>query len=127
MGGQRADSGRIDRGRVNCGSDPDGRAAVYDDGHLIELAVSEVANVPSLSVNDYRVLIDKADLTARLATCERDTALRAAEIDTTGSRRFRQIVVQLIVVQLIVGLGRDARGESLSAHERIRARPLPIC
>jgi hypothetical protein len=33
----------------------------------------------------------------------------------TRSRRFRQIVVQLIV-----GLGRDARGESLSAHERIR-------
>jgi len=97
----------------------DGRAAVYDDGHLVELAVFETANMPLLSVNDYRVLVDKSDLTARLATFERDTALRAAEIDTTGSRRFRQIVVQLIV-----GLGRDARGESLSAHERIRGQAL---
>jgi len=28
------------------------------------------------------------------------------------------------VVQLIVGLGRDARGEALSAHERIRGQAL---
>ncbi|HEY5178580.1 MAG TPA: hypothetical protein VIJ07_02185 [Dermatophilaceae bacterium] len=97
----------------------DGRAAVYNDGHLIELAVFEAASMPLLSVNDYRVLVDKSDLSARLATFERDTTLRAAEIDTTGSRRFRQIVVQLIV-----GLGRDARGESLSAHERIRGQAL---
>jgi len=97
----------------------DGRAAVYDDGHLIELAAFETANVPSLSVNDYRVLVDKADLAARLAGLKLDTTLRAAEIDATGSRRFRQIVVQLIV-----GLGRDARGESLSAHERIRGQAL---
>ena len=97
----------------------DGRAAVYNDGHLIELAVFEAANVPSLSVNDYRVLVDKSDLTARLAAMERDTALRAGASDDTGSRRFRQIVVQLIV-----GLGREARGESLSAHERIRGQAL---
>ena len=97
----------------------DGRAAVYNDGHLIELAVFEAANVPSLSVNDFRVLVDKSDLTARLAAMESDTALRAVAIDDTGSRRFRQIVVQLIV-----GLGRDARGESLSAHERIRGQAL---
>jgi hypothetical protein len=60
----------------------DGRAAVYDDGHLVELAVFEAANVPSLSVNDYRVLVDKSDLTARLAALKRDTTLRAAENDT---------------------------------------------
>jgi len=97
----------------------DGRAAVYNDGHLIELAVFEAADVPSLSVNDYRVLVDKSDLTARLAALKRDTTLRAAEVDKSGSRRFRQLVVQLIV-----GLGRDARGESLSAHERIRGQAL---
>ncbi|MHB8186961.1 MAG: aminoglycoside 6-adenylyltransferase [Dermatophilaceae bacterium] len=97
----------------------DGRAAVYDDGHLIELAVFGTSGIPSLSVNDYRVLVDKSDLTARFANWKRDTTLRVAETDTAGSRRFRQIVVQLIV-----GLGRDARGESLSAHERIRGQAL---
>lgn len=60
----------------------DGRAAVYDDGHLIELAVFEAADFPSLSVNDYRVLVDKSDFTARLATLTRDTTLRVAESDT---------------------------------------------
>lgn len=97
----------------------DGRAAVYDDGHLIELAVFEDLSLPPLSVNDHRVLVDKTDLTARFANLERETTVRVADTDPTGSRRFRQIVVQLIV-----GLGRDARGESLSAHERIRGQAL---
>ena len=52
--------------------------------------------MPSLSVNDYRVLVDKSDLTARLAALKSDTALRAVEIDATGSRRFRQIVSDAI-------------------------------
>lgn len=63
--------------------------------------------------------VDKSDLTARFANLKRDTTVRVAETDPTGSRRFRQIIVQLIV-----GLGRDARGESLSAHERIRGQAL---
>lgn len=97
----------------------DGRAAVYDDGHVIELAVFCPDDIRAISVNDYRVLVDKSDLTAKLASCQRDTTKRVAEHDPTGSRRFRQIVVQLIT-----GLGRDARGESLSAHERIRGQAL---
>lgn len=97
----------------------DGRAAVYDDGHVIELAVFVDVDLPSISVNDYRVLVDKSDLTARFASRRRDTTRRVADDDPIGSRRFRQIVVQLII-----GLGREARGESLSAHERIRGQAL---
>jgi hypothetical protein len=97
----------------------DGRAAVYDDGHLIELAVFGAADIPAISLNDYRVLVDKSNLTATLASLKRDTTRRVADDDPTGSRRFRQIVVQLII-----GLGRHARGESLSAHERIRGQAL---
>lgn len=97
----------------------EGRAAVYDDGHAVELAVFCAPEIPAISVNDYRVLVDKSDLTATLANCRRDTARRVAEHDPTGSRRFGQIVVQLIT-----GLGRDARGEALSAHERIRGQAL---
>ncbi|MHB8185206.1 MAG: hypothetical protein ACYDDU_03805 [Dermatophilaceae bacterium] len=58
---------------------PVGPGAVYDDGHLIELAVFECASLPSLSVNDYRVLVDRSDLTARLATLKRDTTLRVVD------------------------------------------------
>lgn len=97
----------------------DGRAAVYNDGHLIEVAVFGADDIPAISVNDYRVLVDKSDLTATLAGWKRDTTRRVAGNDPTGSRRFRQIVVQLII-----GLGREARGESLSAHERIRGQAL---
>ncbi len=97
----------------------DGRAAVYDDGHLIELAVFGAAEIPSTSVNDHRVLVDKSNLTATFATLKADTARRVAGYDPTGSGRFAQIVVQLVI-----GLGRDARGEALSAHERIRGQAL---
>lgn len=97
----------------------DGRAAVYDAGHLIELAVFGVANIPAISVNDYRVLVDKSHLTARFASWKCYTTRRVADSDPTGSRRLRQIVVQLII-----GIGRGARGESLSAHERIRGQAL---
>ena len=38
--------------------------------------------MPSLSVNDYRVLVDRSDLTARPAALKRDATLRAAENDT---------------------------------------------
>ena len=51
----------------------DGRAAVYDDGHLIELAVFEAPNLPPLSLNDYRVLVDKSDLAARFVNLKRET------------------------------------------------------
>lgn len=97
----------------------DGRAAVYDDGHLIELAVFGASEIPSISVNDHRVIVDKSNLTATFAKLRGDTTSRVAGYDPTGSRRFGQIVVQLVI-----GLGRDARGESLSAHDRIRGQAL---
>lgn len=97
----------------------DGRAAVYDDGHLVELAVLEDGAIPDFGLNDHRVLVGPPDLVEALAGMERDTTRRTAGDDPSGARRFRQIVVQLVI-----GLGRDARGETLSAHERVRGRAL---
>lgn len=70
----------------------DGRAAVYDGGHLIELAVFEDLSLPPLSVNDYRVLVDKADLTARFANLERETTVRVADTGGEGDCRAAQAV-----------------------------------
>lgn len=117
-----ADPGWLpDAGRIVVwhGETPDGRGAVYDDGHLVELAVFEDGALPDLSVNDYRVLVGPQRLHQQLAAMEGATSRRASADDPTGTRRFRAIVVQLVI-----GLGRDARGETLSAHERIRGRAL---
>lgn len=97
----------------------EGRAAVYDDGHLVELAVFEEGGVPDFPLNDHAVLSGTPDLAARLAGMARATTRRTAEDDPAGARRFSQIVVQLVI-----GLGRDARGEVLSGHERIKGRAL---
>lgn len=97
----------------------DGRAAVYDDGHLVELAVFEDGAIPDIGLNDHRVLVGPPDLAETLAGMERDTTRRTDGEDPTGAGRFRQIVVQLVI-----GLGRHARGETLSAHERVRGRAL---
>lgn len=43
----------------------DGRAAVYEDGHLVELAVFCGPDIPAISVNDYRVLVGRERHAAR--------------------------------------------------------------
>lgn len=75
------------------------------------MAVFESPSLPPLSVNDCRVLVDRSDLTARFANLKRETTVRVADTDHTGSRRFRQIVVQLIV-----GLGRQDTSELLDTY-----------
>jgi len=92
-----------------------GRGVVYDDGHLVEMAVFDDDEIGLVKLNAYRVLVDLADLEARLALIAERTAAGAAADDPDGSYRFHTFVEQLVV-----GLNRCARGEVLSANHRIR-------
>ena len=87
-----------------------GRNVIYDDAHLIEYAVFRHDELESTKVNDYRVLVDKADLEARVAAISRTTAGEPVEADTTFGR---------FVGQLVIGLTRYGRGELLSAESMI--------
>jgi hypothetical protein len=96
-----------------------GRGVVYDDGHLVEIAVFDLGELDVVRVNAYRVLYDTGGIAERIAALESSTTAWAAGVDPDGSARFAGFVEQVIV-----GLGRYARGERLSADERIRGQAL---
>ena len=91
-----------------------GRCIVRNDGHMVELAVLDEDEIDRISLNDHRVLVDRANVTRRVAAIVERTAAASAEADPDGSRRH-----DMIIKELIVGLGRFGRGEHLSAHQRI--------
>lgn len=90
-----------------------GRSAVYDDGHLIELAVFEIEELDVTRANEYRVLYDAADIAERLAAVAERTSSEMTGVDPDYS-------AQRFVAQLLIGLGRLGRGEHMSANYMIR-------
>lgn len=90
-----------------------GRSIVYDDGHLLELAVFDDRELEVVRVNEYRVLYDIAGVAGRIASRAQATAAEAAAGDPVGT-------VGRFVTQILIGLGRLGRGERLSAHQLIR-------
>jgi hypothetical protein len=91
-----------------------GLKAIWDDGHLAELAVFDPEELALARVNRYRVLLDRADVGARL---ERVRAAAAASVSAPDAR-FE--AGQLLGAVLVAGL-RAARGERLSAGALVRA------
>jgi hypothetical protein len=103
-----------------CNADTEhGRGVVYDDGHLVELAVFELSELHVVRVNAYRVLYDTGEIADRLMGLASTTTDWASHVDVDGSARFAGFVEQIIV-----GVSRHARGERLSANERIRGQAL---
>jgi hypothetical protein len=91
-----------------------GMKAVWDDGHLAELAVFDPEELALARVNRFRVLLDRADVGRRLETVRDATARTASRVDL----RFE--AGQLVCALLVGGL-RAARGERLSAGQLVRA------
>jgi hypothetical protein len=91
-----------------------GRSAVYDDGHLVEVAIFEDSELEIARANDFTVLYDAGGIETRLASIsERTTAEGGNGVEHAVGR---------FVVEMIIGLGRLGRGELLSANELIRGR-----
>jgi hypothetical protein len=88
-----------------------GRNVIYDDGHLIEFAVFAHEELEITRANEYRVLVDKADLETRMAAI-----VRASEEDVVDEAT----VFGRFVGQMVIGLTRYGRGELLSADSMIR-------
>jgi hypothetical protein len=90
-----------------------GVKALYASGHLAEFAVFDAGELALARVNRYRVLLDRADVAARMA---RVRAATAAGVEAPDPR-WR---VGQFLTQLVVGAGRAARGERLSGHQLVR-------
>ena len=91
-----------------------GMKAVYDDGHLVEVAVFRPDELAVARVNAYRVLLDKGGVTESLAGVLEETTAHLA-----GARRSEAYLAGQFVTHLLVGLNRYARGEILSGYEFI--------
>lgn len=90
-----------------------GVGVIFDDGHLVEVAVFGVDELAAARVNDYRVLVGGEEVEARIRALGVDRATASAENELG---RF--------LAQILIGLNRYGRGERLSAHAVVRGRAL---
>lgn len=88
-----------------------GLKILYTNGHLLEYAVFDEAELRLAKVNDYRVLIDRKNISQILDTI----AQSVEEITHDYSSNMGQFLGVLFV-----GVGRYARGEMLSSHNFIK-------
>jgi hypothetical protein len=92
-----------------------GLMLLHGDGHLVELAVFEPDELDGVSLEDYRVLLDRGGVAELMESLERRTAAAAADRRAVAARAFA-----LFAKQIVVGVNRHRRGEWLSAHDRVR-------
>lgn len=93
---------------------PHGVKVLYAGGHLVEFAAFDLDELSVARVNRYRVALDRADVTARMARIQEATAARSAAAPDLSWHAGQ------FLTNLVVGFGRDARGERLSGHDFIR-------
>lgn len=90
-----------------------GVGVVYEDGHLVEVAVFTLSEMTVGRLNDYRVLYGDTDFRSLVVPL---SSKRLAAEPANEAGRF--------LTQLLIGLGRHGRGEALSAHAMVRGRAL---
>ena len=96
-----------------------GIKAVYDDGHLVEYAVFSPDEIALARLNRTRVLLDRADVAARIeATVEATRIAVRDEAHTDGW------LVGQFLATLLIGLSRHRRGERLAAIEFVHGLAL---
>ncbi|MET0736528.1 MAG: hypothetical protein ABWY55_12910 [Microbacterium sp.] len=92
-----------------------GFVVVYDDGHVFEFAFSEAAELDGSLAGDATVVVDDdAGTTSTLIAAARARAAAADAFDPAND-------VRLVLVKLLIGVGRDRRGEVLAAGGFVRS------
>jgi hypothetical protein len=101
-------------------NEPDhGLTVIYDDGHLIELAVAEIADVGWFRADAYRVLVDNGGVASTL-----EVHAQAAD-DAAGSLSAGLKAYHALLKELVIVVGRLGRGEELSATQHLHGVALP--
>ena len=91
-----------------------GFVAVYDDGHVFEFALSEVAELAGAVAGDASVVVDdEAGTAAGLIHAARARAAASDRFDPENDAR-------LVLVKLLIGVGRIRRGEVLNGGGFVR-------
>jgi hypothetical protein len=87
-----------------------GLKVVYDDGHLLEFAVFDLDELNLARVNRFRVLLDRSDVTQRIAAVAARTAREG------GAGHDDRVLLGNFLANLLVGVGRHRRGDRLSGR-----------
>lgn len=93
-----------------------GVKAISESGHLLEFAVFDLAEVALARVNRYRVLLDRGGVEEAVAAVAGRTAREGVPDAAWHLGQF--------LSQLLVGVGRHARGEQLSGRSRVKESAL---
>lgn len=91
-----------------------GFAVVYDDGHVLEFAVSDAVELSGAVAGDATVVFDDGDGTVGSFVASAQERAAAADVFDPAND------VRLVLVKLLVGVGRARRGEMLVAGSLVR-------
>ncbi len=92
-----------------------GLKALYSDGHLVEFAVFDTAEIYMTRANSYQVLLDRERIAERLAQIRVSTLEWAQENTQDGQFLYGQFLTNLLV-----GVGRYFRGEKISGQSFVK-------
>lgn len=94
-----------------------GLKVVYQDGHVLEFAVFNDSELELASANDYLVNVDKTNsIEQRMKAIATRTDIKVKETKYNPEAAY-----ELLLCQLLIGVGRSRRGENLIASEHIRS------
>lgn len=88
-----------------------GVKVLYEQGHLLEFAVVDLAELHETRLNRVRVLLDRADLARRL-----EEITRATTAWSRSEAREDPFLIGQVLTNVLVAYGRWMRGERLSAR-----------
>jgi len=92
-----------------------GLKVVYQNGDVLEFAVFEDSELELSSVNDYKVVLDRADIAERMAKI----AHRSIPTEVNRAQEL-----ELFLSLILIGVGRARRGEVLAAEQHIKSYAL---
>lgn len=94
-----------------------GLKVVYQDGHVLEFAVFNDSELELASANSFLVTVDKSgNIQQRMEAIAERSAAKVKETEYNPEAAY-----ELLLCQLLIGVGRARRGENLIASEHIRS------
>ena len=90
-----------------------GFVALYDDGHVLEFAIAEPAELAGSVAGEASVVVDEDGVTAEVIAAGQATTETRDAFDPEND-------VRLVLVKLLIGVGRVRRGEILNGGQFIR-------
>lgn len=103
----------VDRLVLTAVDPEEGFKAYYDDGHVLEFDVASLEELATWEANDYEVVLDRGGVAETMRTI--------AGKQKPGGRADADRDIRIFLTLLLVGVGRDRRGETIMAGVAVRS------